>query len=224
MGYLREKYTREYFLGRDESGNRLAYGVAGYEEWVQGRVYADIERSLLRVDWQGRNVLEIGFGRAESARYILEHGAVRYVGIDFSPAACELARTTLAGLCGARYELIDGDALEIMRERGYEAGFDAVLMLDVIEHVPTTEVRQLLPLIHRAIKPGGDFLVHTPFYALDEDLIAQGGEYRAPSVSDLIPETRGMHCNKFTRVRFHQELLQAGFEPLSDRHFRCAPL
>ena len=224
MGYLREKYTREYFLGRDASGNRLAYGAAGYEEWAQGRVYADIERSLLRVDWQGRHVLEIGFGRAESARYILEHGAAGYVGIDFSSAACELARTTLAGWSGAPYELIAGDALEILRERGYEAAFDAALMLDVIEHVPTAEVRQLLPIIHRALKTGSDFLVHTPFYAMDEDLIAQGGEYRAPSVSDLIPETRGMHCNKYTRVRFHQELLQAGFEALSDRHFRRATL
>lgn len=223
MGFLREKYSRTYFTGLHETGAKAHYGALGADEWRAGGIFAEIRAPIDQVELAGRRVLEIGFGRAESARYLLRDvGVAVYVGVDFSEAACELARETLAGIPDDNWALRCGDALEFLLEQNFDRCFDAVLMLDAIEHIPAAEIAQILPLLHNALVPGGHLIVDTPFYPVDEDYIAQGFEYVAPSASDLIPETRGMHCNKFTRNRLLREMRAAGFAVVGDKLFRKA--
>ena len=62
------------------------------------------------------------------------------------------------------------------------------------------------------MRHGGSLVIETPFYSIDEDFIAQSYKYKAPSPTDLIPETKGMHCNKFTEHRFYETLTNYGFE------------
>ena len=218
MGFRPELYTKEYFTGKDAQGNPLHYGVEGFEEWQQGKIRSSLVQVLSSVPLKGRNVLELGFGRGESIRYCFAHGQVqRYVGIDFSPAAYELAMESNreflhAGPGCPSAEIHLGDGLEFVKQKQYESEFDLIIMLDVIEHIPTSEVKELLPLLFQALKPGGYCLADTPFYNVDEDFIAQGYQYKAPSPSDRIPETCGMHCNKFTKQRLYREMRNCGFE------------
>ncbi|HYD68944.1 FkbM family methyltransferase [Azospirillum sp.] len=221
MGFAKELYTREYFTSRDADGNKLHYGAVGAEEWEAGSISV-IHRTLIdQIPLIHANVLEIGYGRAESARYLLSTGkAASYVGVDFSEAAHDLARTTLKDFPANRWSVHCDDALPFLMQKRFTAAFDAVLMLDVIEHIPQTEVQSLLPLLHAALLPGGFIIVNTPFYLMDEDYIAQNYEYIMPSPSDLIPETRGMHCNKFTEQRLQREFAEAGFSCIGPALFR----
>lgn len=228
MGYMREAYTREYFLGRSPHGERLDYGAIGGEEWLAGGIHPEISSYLARAPLAlaGKRILEIGFGRGESADYLLgEMRADSYVGIDFSDAAHQLALERLSKFDAKRSELILGDALEVMRARGFRAHFHAAFMLDVIEHIPNAEIAPLLDLILDALVPLGFLVVHTPFYGVDEDLIAQGDVYAEPSYTDLHPMTRGMHCNKFTRGRLLRLMDASRFTILNDSvYFRGLPI
>lgn len=224
MGFAKELYTREYFTGRDAKGNRLHYGAVGMEDWEVGGISAIHRKLIDQFPLSNAHVLEIGYGRAESARYLLSTGkATRYVGVDFSEAAHALAGETLKGIPADRWTIQCDDALQFITTNGFDKAFDAILMLDVIEHIPRSEVQSLLPHLYAALRPGGYLIVNTPFYAVDEDYIAQNFEYVMPSATDLFPETRGMHCNKYTEQRLHQELASAGFFRIGSSLFRRAP-
>lgn len=221
MGFLKERYTLEYFTGRASDGSELGYGALGADEWRKGGIFDEIRTRIDSVDLRGKSVLEIGYGRAESARYMLaEKGVAHYVGLDFSDAAHALARETLADLPSDRFELHCADALEFLAGKCYANRFDAVFMLDVIEHIPASETSALLPLLVGAIKPGGHLVVDTPFYGVDEDFIGQGFVYIDPSASDVHPRTSGMHCNKFTRERLVAEMNAAGLQMRGDQLFQ----
>src|SRR5258705_2699169 len=200
MGFLQEKYTREYFTGLTPNGDHAGYGALGADEWRAGSIFCEIKEPIDLVDLRGGRVLEIGHGRGESARYMFkEKGIIEYLGVDFSEAAHQLACETLAGIPKDSWQLKVADVLEFMQATNFESCFDAVFMLDTIEHIPRAEVVKLLPLILSSLKTGGYLIVDTPFYGVDEDYIEQGYRFVAPSASDLHPATKGMHCNKFTR-------------------------
>lgn len=102
---------------------------------------------------RGATALEIGCGRGEGARIILERfGLDRVVSIDVDAAQIERARRRLGSSHGERVEFRLGDAarLELPSEH-----FDAVFDFAVLHHVP--EWRDALREVHRVLKPGGRF-------------------------------------------------------------------
>jgi cyclopropane fatty-acyl-phospholipid synthase-like methyltransferase len=221
MGFLKEKYNREYFTGRTATGADTGYGALGANEWRAGTIFHEIREPIDSVDLRGASVFEIGYGRGESARYMFkEKDIVEYLGVDFSEDAYQLARETLADIPAEAWQLEIVDALPFMQSVQFQSRFDAVFMLDTIEHIPRVEVESLLPLIMKALKTGGQLIVDTPFYGVDEDYIDQGYRFIAPSASDLNPATKGMHCNKFTRERILREMSNAGFKIRSDKNFQ----
>ena len=224
MGFLREKYTKEYYTGRDEKGQPAGYGALGADEWRQGGILHEIREPIDLGRLEGADVLEIGFGRGESARYMLrEKGVRRYVGVDFSDNARELAIETLASCDPARYRLETADALEFLRRERFESEFDAVFMLDTIEHIPLTEIGEILALIHKGLRRDGDLIIDTPFYPIAEDYIAQSCRHAHPSPTDLHPKTAGMHCSKYSRQSLLRTVTRAGLKRISDKQFRKRP-
>jgi SAM-dependent methyltransferase len=84
---------------------------------------------------KGRTVLEVGCGSALLAPALLEGGAKKYVGMDFSAVAVEAARSRLAG--DGRAELIlrdwtSGEALEA----------DVCFSLGVLDWLAPPQIRQ----------------------------------------------------------------------------------
>jgi hypothetical protein len=56
MGYVREKYTKDYFLGSvDKEVNRI-YGVEGFDSFNQGRIDAKYKLFLKKLDLRNKVV------------------------------------------------------------------------------------------------------------------------------------------------------------------------
>ncbi|MHC4985658.1 MAG: class I SAM-dependent methyltransferase [Planctomycetota bacterium] len=72
-------------FGGEDSGPRL-----GYKDHPLWRVFRHVVTYLQPM--RSPAILEIGCGAGQLAHYLHDLGLRRYVGVDFSPAAIELAR------------------------------------------------------------------------------------------------------------------------------------
>ena len=134
----------------------------GYEEWrasggaeMAGVYPGVLDRAALRA---GELLVDIGAGRGELVAAAAERGA-RAVGIEYSPAAIELARRTLTAHGDppeARVLLADARALPLA-----DSEANLVTMIDVIEHLSATEQTRVLQEARRVLVPGGRILIHT---------------------------------------------------------------
>lgn len=107
-----------------------------------------------RIDWQGRDVLDLGCAGGFMAEALAQRGA-RVTGIDPAAEAIHAARAH-ARLSGLRigYDIGVGEALPYD-----DAAFDAVVCVDVLEHV--TDLNKVLSQVARVLRPGGLFLFDT---------------------------------------------------------------
>lgn len=177
MGYKRELYDDEYYVS----------GALGFKEYFRGDMYRNIRQMVDMVpSYAGRSVLDIGFGRGEVLQHALSKGANPVVGVDFSESAHDYAKQLSTGAT-----LYLGDVLDYLDILG-RTKFDYVFMLDVIEHIPASEIDTVLSGLQI-----GTLLVSTPYYSVYEDYIEQGCRYKIPSQTDI--KSPGMHCTKYTK-------------------------
>jgi SAM-dependent methyltransferase len=125
--------------------DRLAPGersIAGYR----------LAEALVHLPRRGR-VLEVGCG---GGRYLR---ALRELRPELALVGADVSRTALARLAAAEpaieTRLAAGDALPAA-----DGEFDAVLVIDVLEHVPDPD--RLLAEVHRVLAPGGVLHLHVP--------------------------------------------------------------
>lgn len=100
-------------------------------------------------------VLDIGCGRGELAYYF--SGRCRHVvALDYSEPAVRLTREVCADR--SNVDTIRLDAKEI----DYDARFGLIVMTDVVEHLHRWELEDVLRRCQKALKPGGQIVIHTP--------------------------------------------------------------
>jgi SAM-dependent methyltransferase len=144
-------------------------------------------------------LLELGCGDGALLEYLRSRGFVGPRGIDVSPEQVALARARgVPATCG--------DALSYLQTCDTE--FDAILAVDVFEHLTREELVQLAPRVHAALRPGGRLLVQT----------ANGAGLLPGQViyGDLT------HQTVFTPASLGQLLTQAGFSNL--RFYEAGPI
>ena len=106
------------------------------------------------IDWHGKQVLDLGCGGGFMAEALAARGA-HVTGIDPAAAAIEAARNHARGAgLHIGYDVGVGEALPYD-----DAGFDAVVCVDVLEHV--TDLHKVLSEVARVLRPGGLFLFDT---------------------------------------------------------------
>ncbi|MGF1446828.1 MAG: bifunctional 2-polyprenyl-6-hydroxyphenol methylase/3-demethylubiquinol 3-O-methyltransferase UbiG [Pikeienuella sp.] len=144
--------------------NDLAIYDRAAEAWWDGsirwvRALHNLVPARLRafdreIDWQGKTVLDLGCAGGFMAEALCDRGA-QVTGIDPSAPAIAAARAHAAETGRAiAYDVGIGEALPYG-----DAAFDAVVCVDVLEHV--TDLEQVLAETARVLKPGGLFLFDT---------------------------------------------------------------
>jgi hypothetical protein len=218
---MKYKYTKSYFLKEDSAGNPTIYGANGVEEFKKGEV-RDADRDILRrLNFRGKTVLDLGFGRGEVIKYAVDMGAAKVVGIDFSKDAYAIAREFLDNY-GIQADLYCDDALSFLQTytaRDDAKPFDIVLMLDFVEHVPRDELTEILKLMRKILISQSVVVINTPIYPLDNDVIKDGPDPRAKDTSDDFEETAGMHCNRYTQKSLRNYMRVCGLLAISGHIF-----
>lgn len=101
----------------------------------------------------GNSVLDLGCGNGRMADIFVDSD-IQYRGIDNSQELIKIATERFAGSSWAQFAV--GDALSI----NYENEFDLVLLIAVLHHIPTRELRlKVLKNIYSALKPGGRLVI-----------------------------------------------------------------
>ncbi len=97
--------------------------------------------------------LDLGCGAGVHAVYLAQLGYC-VAGVDFVPAALELARER-ARVAGVKLELHEADVLTY----DAQAGFDLVLDSGCLHHVPSRDVSRYRARLDQWLLPGGDYLL-----------------------------------------------------------------
>ena len=106
------------------------------------------------IDWRGKDVLDLGCAGGFMAEALDDRGA-RVTGIDPASEAIAAARAHAeAGDRTIRYDVGVGEALPYA-----DASFDAVVCVDVLEHVRS--LPKVISETARVLRPGGTFLFDT---------------------------------------------------------------
>lgn len=155
-------YGKEYFLRDNE----------GWKEWEAGLEAArhpKFERALeLAGDVRGKDVLDIGCGRAELVYYCVKEGA-RALGIDYSSSAIEVAAETVKRL-PEEMRNSAGVAVGEIGTFALPGKYDIVFMIEIAEHMHDWQLKEAFAKINSALKPGGKLIIMTPNYLYEKIL------------------------------------------------------
>ncbi len=108
----------------------------------------------------GAEVVELGCGKAEIARRLVERGVVRALTAFEVDAAQHTANLASAPPAGLRFALGGAQAVPLP-----DACCDGVLMLKSLHHVPVDLMDCALSEVRRILRPGGWLYVSEPVYA-----------------------------------------------------------
>lgn len=221
MGYVKHKYTKAYFFKKDAEGNPTVYGAEGVEEFKKGNVREHDLDILRRLDFRGRTVLDLGYGRGAMIKYAKDEGAEKVVGVDFSSAAYEIAQEFL-NRYNVTADLYCDDVLDFLKSYTKQENiqnFDIILMLDFVEHVPRSELSEILKLLRQVLSARAVVAINTPIYQFDNDVISEGLNPRSRDTSDEFEETSEMHCNRYTMQSLRNYMKDCGFLAISGHFF-----
>ncbi len=205
---VRLKYTTDYYLNTCGGADTVAFDEnCGLPQ----RLANAFRMANLNPH---KEVLDLGCGRGELVHEAAKLGC-KAIGIDYSPDAIQIARQGCRGTSWEkRCEFImartDEDSL------GNDQ-FDVIFALDIFEHLHRDELRQLLAVVKRRLKPSGRFVFHTSpnryyysvAYRAVYELSRATGKSRLPKNSRCCHENV-MHIGELTRKEVEYLLAESG--------------
>jgi cyclopropane fatty-acyl-phospholipid synthase-like methyltransferase len=185
-----ELYNEEYFT-------HIRGGHDLYERFV----------SIIALSaYRDRPILDVGCGRGDLLRHLIDSGCRRVAGFDVSFAGVAEARRKIeSGLdCSTvkQGSITDGELFPC-------ASFDLAFMTDVVEHLPPDVLSKGLTNVRRWLSRDGTLLVHT-FPTLGPHRMYQL-LLRLRRDKGALQRLNAIHCNVQTRRSLHTALEQAGF-------------
>lgn len=202
-----EIYDREYFLSDTCEGADEFHFDRGLSK-IKARQVRHLEAG------PGVRVLDAGCGRGEVLLACARAGSA-VAGIDYSAAAVEISRETLADVDGADIRVGD-----VSRLPWPDASFDRVLSGDVIEHLDPADGEAMLREAHRVLRPGGRLVLHTApnllFLKLAWPLarwplLAAGHGESVHRLESWVAASKRYHVNEQSLHGLRRTLRRAGF-------------
>ena len=154
--YLSKYYELLKAGGRASSLRRRLEGGAEAEReraWLDNGLHADVE-AFLAAHAPGRRVLDIGCGCGDFIAF-LDRKGYQTQGLEPSELAAEVAQARRVNVLCADFEAFLAD-----HAQGEDPGYDAVVMLHVLEHVPNA--REQLERAATMLVPGGVVAIAVP--------------------------------------------------------------
>ena len=128
-------------------------------------IYGDKIRKIVKIIQKSRgNLLDVGLGTGEIER-ILDNSRLNLFGIDISPRSVNKAKRYLKGIFKTG---------SIFRIPFSNDSVDIVLVLDVLEHLPTNKTYEAYSELIRVLKPGGTLIVSVPLNEGLEEMLKHG--------------------------------------------------
>ncbi len=168
-------YTDEYFRSRRmgealyDPYNTAARALKGYRRGV--RMLGDLK---------GKRVLDVGCGLGAGSWLMSRQGA-HVVGVDVSEDAIAWARDTYSAAASRERLHLEYWTVNLLGGLGGGLGtFDVLTVVDVLEHFPPDDGRELLKRLKSLLRPGGRMFLHVPVThnTLDWVLVAKNGLVR----------------------------------------------
>jgi len=131
-----------------------------YSDVYFSKVFGDLilKRSRLPID-TSLNILDFGCGPGFIWEHIVKLQAKwNYTGIDFSPESVQKTSQKGAG----HTQFIEAEHITTLPTKYPKEQFDAVLLLEVVEHLTDDYLNGTLNEIGRVIKRGGVLVISTP--------------------------------------------------------------
>jgi cyclopropane fatty-acyl-phospholipid synthase-like methyltransferase len=118
-----------------------------FAAWASARYLPSIEHLA-----KDAKILELGSGHGRMLHFLKSQGFTNALGIDLSDEQVRIARA--AGLLA---EVAD---MTVFLETKH-ALYDAIILLDVVEHFSRNELLDLFGMMQKALKPAGTLLIQT---------------------------------------------------------------
>jgi 2-polyprenyl-3-methyl-5-hydroxy-6-metoxy-1,4-benzoquinol methylase len=138
----------------------------GWSEFGDGKLSVRMVTAINEagIDFKGKKVLDIGCGRGELCDFLSKKGA-ECVGIDYSSSAIKIAKSNFGKK--SVFKKMDCTKMDFQKK-----SFDAVFMMDIVEHLTPEQLEKTISLVYSFLKPGGFLMLHTmpnaflakPFY------------------------------------------------------------
>ena len=148
MKDIREPLYEKYYSTFKKGEPRERFGFLHLKLW-----YNEKYLPLLKGYRRDAPLLDIGCGQGFMLRYLKSVGFTNLTGIDISGEQIEKAQAK-------GFNAIQADACTFLKEN--EGKYEIIVAIDMIEHFKKEELFELLNLIHRALIPGGLFVLQTP--------------------------------------------------------------
>ena len=164
-------------------------------------------------------VLDIGCGRGEILSYCQNNGILNCFGIDYSKAGVSIAKENLEKYWKNenRIFLQIADAKQLPFSNN---SFSIIFMLDLVEHLNSSDLETALFNVHRVLKPNGKVIIHTSpnlwYYNWGYPIFRFVQRLRGiklpvnPRLRNAYPQ---VHVNEQTPITLNRILKKCGFCP-----------
>jgi len=189
-----------------------SHGLADYA-YGNPRVDAAIEHALRSIPSSARTILDIGCGIGRSSWEFERHfPSASILAIDLSPKRIDLARLLFPST------RIDFRVLNILDASDSLPTFDAIVMLDVYEHIAQSARVHFHQFICERLNPGGTWILSCPTIAHQEYLRKSN-----PGGLQPIDENVSEHDLRTPQFKLKARWFRSRMSPSGEKTTICTP-